>query len=145
MKISLEADYAVRIVQCLANENRRLGAKTVAQMTNVTERFTLKILHKLVNAEIVKSYKGVGGGYELSREPQDITLRQVIEVIEGPLVISRCSAESASCRQDCVCYFHHIFDEAARELARRFDNVTFTPKKCVSHIPHDVAAADKDK
>ena len=137
MKISLEADYAVRIVQCLANENKRLGAKAVAQKTNVTERFTLKILHKLVNADIVKSYKGVGGGYELSRAPEDITLRQVIEVIEGPLVISRCSQEGKACREDCVCYFHHIFDEAARELARRFDKVTFTPKKCVSHIPPD--------
>ena len=130
MRISLEADYAVRIVQCLANEQCRLGAKAISAKTGVTERFTIKILHKLVNADIVKSFKGVGGGYELSREPQNITLLQVLEVIEGPLVISRCSDDGHDCCEDCLCYFHHIFDEAAVEIAKRFSAVTFTPKRC---------------
>ena len=130
MRISLEADYAIRIVQCLANDGARLGAKEISSRTRVTERFALKILHKLVVAEIVKSFKGVGGGYELSRDPSDITLKQVIEVIEGPIVISRCQQSDFDCCDDCLCYFHHIFDDAAKDLAYRFDKVTFAPKKC---------------
>lgn len=129
MHISLEADYAVRIVQCLANDGGRLGARAIAEKTGVTERFTLKILHKLVGSDIVRSFKGVGGGYELSRAPQEINLRQVIEVIEGPIVISRCGSDQ-SCCEDCLCYFHHIFDAAAAELASRFEKVDFTPKHC---------------
>lgn len=130
MHISLEADYAIRIVQCLANEQIRLGAKAISEKTDVTERFTIKILHKLVNADILKSYKGVGGGYELAREPQNITLLQVLEVIEGPIVISRCNEEGHDCCEDCLCYFHHVFDEAAVEIAKRFSAVTFMPKNC---------------
>ena len=59
MFITLESDYAVRIVACLAKENRRLDAKTISEMTCVTLRFALKILRKLVSAEIVKSFKGL--------------------------------------------------------------------------------------
>lgn len=129
MKISLEADYAVRIVQCLANSGERMGAKLIAEKTHVTERFTLKILHKLVLGDIAQSFKGVGGGYELKRDPADITLKQVIEVIEGPIVISRCSSDP-ECSEDCLCYYHHVFDDAAREIARKFDKVNFLPKNC---------------
>ena len=48
MHITLEADYAIRIVQVLAQNQRRLDAKTISEMTGVTLRFSLKILRKLV-------------------------------------------------------------------------------------------------
>ena len=56
--ITLEADYAVRIVQVLAQSNKRLDAKTISEMTGVTLRFSLKILRKLVAAGIIRSFKG---------------------------------------------------------------------------------------
>lgn len=130
MRISLEADYAVRIVQCLANEGKRMGAREISQKTNVTERFTLKILHKLVVGGIIKSFKGVGGGYELNNSPENITLKQVIEVIEGPIAITRCQQSDYECCDDCLCYFHHVFDNAARQMAESFEKVNFLPKKC---------------
>ena len=52
MHITLEADYAIRIVQVLAQNQRRLDAKTISEMTGVTLRFSLKILRKLVAAGI---------------------------------------------------------------------------------------------
>ena len=62
MHITLESDYAVRIVSCLTTANKRLDAKTIAERTCVTLRFALKILRKLVAGGIVKSYKGTQGG-----------------------------------------------------------------------------------
>ena len=130
MRINLETDYAVRIVQCLANAGTRLDAGAISAKTGVTQRFALKILRKLAGAELVKSYKGVGGGYELNRAPEQITLRQVIEVVEGPIVLSRCQQSDYVCDhpEDCACYFHQLFNEVAQELADRFDQVTFAPK-----------------
>ena len=64
MHITLEADYAIRIVQVLAQNQRRLDAKTISEMTGVTLRFSLKILRKLVAAGIIKSFKGTQGGYD---------------------------------------------------------------------------------
>ena len=90
MYITLEADYAVRIVNCLAKNGSRMDAKALSAATGVTLRFSLKILRKLVAQGIVRSYKGTQGGYELARAPQEIPLGEVIETVEGPITISRC-------------------------------------------------------
>ena len=67
----------------LAQNQRRLDAKTISEMTGVTLRFSLKILRKLVAAGIIKSFKGTQGGYEIGRELDHISLGEVIETIEG--------------------------------------------------------------
>ena len=102
MHMTLEADYAVRIVEFLAVHPERIDAKTISEKTNVTLRFTLKILRTLVADGIVCSYKGAKGGYKLAKPPQEITLRRVIEAVEGPYMLSRCQGDSYSChRTDC--------------------------------------------
>jgi len=63
MHLTLEADYAVRIVDKLAIKNKKMGAQSIAEQTNVPLRFALKILRKLVACGAVKSYKGAHGGY----------------------------------------------------------------------------------
>lgn len=128
MRISLETDYAVRIVQCLADKGERTSASEISQKTRVTEKFCLKILRKLVSQGLVKSFKGVGGGYELNKPPENITLKEVIETIEGPIVISRCLQEDFSCEHhsDCSCYFHKVFYEASKDMAERFASVNFS-------------------
>ena len=82
MYITLESDYAVRITAELCRTQDKLDAKTISERTNVTLRFSLKILRKLVAAGIVKSFKGTQGGYKIAREPSEITLKSVIEAIE---------------------------------------------------------------
>ena len=77
MHITLESDYAVRMVHCLAKAEQRTDAQTLADRTGVSLRFTLKIMRKLVAAQIVRSYKGARGGYVLAREPGAVTLRPV--------------------------------------------------------------------
>ena len=129
MRISLETDYAVRIVDCLVNSNKRTSASEISQKTRVTEKFCLKILRKLVAADFVKSFKGVGGGYELNKRPEEITLKQVIETIEGPIVLSRCLQEDFNCEHNgsnCTCYFHRVFYEVSKEMAERFDSINFS-------------------
>ncbi len=131
MRISLETDYAVRIVDCLAGQEGRTSAAVIAEKTRVTEKFCLKILRKLVSQGIVRSYKGVGGGYELNKSPEEITLKQVIETIEGPIVLSRCLQNDFNCEHkdgNCTCYFYQVFYEVSKEMAERFDSVTFKRK-----------------
>ena len=96
MHMTLEADYAVRIVEFLAVNPGRADAKTISERTSVTLRFTLKILRTLVSDGIVRSYKGAKGGYELAKPPKEITLRSVIEAVEGPYMISRCQGDAYS-------------------------------------------------
>ncbi len=129
MKLNMETDYALRIMRCIAERNAVTDAKTISELVGVPLRFTLKILGKLVSGGVVLSHKGAGGGYELSRPADRITLRQVIELIEGPIVISRCLSEDFVCRHDgeetgCSCFFNRVFDEINMTIATKLDSVT---------------------
>ena len=90
MRITLESDYALRIVTSLAQSDAVIDARALSERTQVTLRFTLKILHKLTVGGIVNSIKGAKGGYRLSMSPENINLRQIIELIDGPIIIARC-------------------------------------------------------
>ena len=67
MRITLESDYALRIVTAIAESDGVVDAGTLSEKTLVTQRFTLKILHKLVLGGLILSYKGAKGGYKLAK------------------------------------------------------------------------------
>lgn len=127
MYITLEADYAVRIVSALCLDRRRLDAGTISDRTCVTLRFALKILRKLVSAELVKSYKGSQGGYQLIREPSEITLRMVIEAIEGTYYFSRCLSPDCECSRgaDGICCYQKAFGEITDSVRRELEGYNF--------------------
>lgn len=127
MRITLESDYALRILTHLAMQEGVVGAGTVSDETSVTPRFALKILNKLTKGGLIHSYKGAKGGYELAVAPHDITLRVVIELIDGPIAIARCVEGGESCSLNCdkaACIYHHIFDGISAELASKLDGIT---------------------
>lgn len=129
MKINMETDYALRIMRCIAGRDSVTDAKTVSELVGVSLRFTLKILGKLTAGGVLLSHKGANGGYELSRPADRITMRQIIEIIDGPLVISRCLSGNFVCRHEngtdsCDCFFNRVFDEINMTIAAKLDSVT---------------------
>ena len=128
MRITSEADYALRIVYELVKANAKTDAKTISERANVPVRFTLKILRKLVLGGVVSSYKGVNGGYMLNCLPSEVTLLNIIEIIDGPIVISKCLESEYCCtsvgelKRSCV--FHLIFDKINQMLADKFRSIT---------------------
>ena len=133
MFITLETDYAVRIVSELSEayrsdiDARVLGAAVIAERTNVTLRFSLKILRKLVAAGIVRSYKGAHGGYELTRDPAEITLRDVVEAIEGTYYFSRCLSPDSECSRGEIssCRYRRAFGEISEAVREKLGEYTF--------------------
>ena len=127
MRITSESDYALRIVSELAQNEGVVDANTLSERTSVSLRFALKILHKLVQGGLVSSYKGVNGGYKLKASPEQISLKTVIELIDGPIAIVRCldSGEGCSLNADkTACIYHHIFEKISVELASKLKNIT---------------------
>lgn len=127
MRITLESDYALRILSALAKHNDITDATTLSNETSVSPRFSLKILHKLVKGNLVRSYKGANGGYKLNVSSDKITLKEVIELIDGPIAIIRCvgSGEGCSLNQNKTdCIYHHIFDEISFEVAVKLSKIT---------------------
>ena len=127
MYITLESDYAVRIVAELCSDGGRLDAGTISERCTVTLRFSLKILRKLVAAGLVKSYKGSRGGYQIAAEPKEITLRMVIEAIEGTYYFSRCLSEDHDCNRGMeeVCVFRKAFSGISDTIRRELDSYNF--------------------
>lgn len=124
MRITREADYALRIVYTLAKSGEIMDARTIADKTNVSLRFALKILRKLAIGNMVKSYKGAHGGYKFLQKPEATTMLGVIELIDGPVAISRCIESDHECSVDkSECIFHGIFSVINRDVAKKLDKI----------------------
>ncbi|MCI8497708.1 MAG: Rrf2 family transcriptional regulator [Clostridiales bacterium] len=128
MHITLESDYAIRIVYCLARANKRLDAHTISDQSSVSLRFSLKILRKLVTSGVVQSFKGAKGGYILAKNPEEITMREVIETVEGPYRFSRCLDSEYPCSHGgiCDCPFQGVFDDISQTVREKLDQINFS-------------------
>ena len=99
LRISQEADYAIRIVGYLSKfgEEGKCDAKTVATSVSVPQRFAVKILRKLNIAGITKSYRGASGGYAVNKNPEGISFLDVVECIDGVVCINKCVHDESKC------------------------------------------------
>lgn len=124
MVMTLEADYAVRIVEYLTRNPGRWDAGTISEKMQVPQRFCLKILRGLVRDGLVCSFKGARGGYSLSRPAGEISLLQVIESVEGPYMLSRCQKEEYSCGRE-HCRLHNIYEKVSGMVRQELGSYTF--------------------
>ena len=111
MILNQATDYAFRAVHFLAKRpGEVVEAQTIADQQVIPMRFLLKIMPSLIRAGIVKSFRGVGGGYTLAKETQDISFLDVLEAVEGPLRINRCLRDYSECNRQAApsCEIHHV-------------------------------------
>ena len=127
MRITQEADYALRIVSLLAGSETPVGAPQVAEAVGVPSRFAMKILRKLSLGGVVKSTRGVSGGYRLALPPEEISLRSVIETIDGEIAIRHCLLADHICSRNAdkgACRFHHVFAELNGMITERLSRLS---------------------
>lgn len=125
MKITREADYALRIMSFLAMANKQTEAKLIAERTGIPYRFTLKILRKIVQAGYLKSFRGVNGGYMLNMEPSEITLLDIIEVIDGKITINICMSGEEKCTNNEQCAVRCKLASIQKMIVSELQSVTF--------------------
>ena len=128
MRMTQEADYAIRFVYILAKQPDTVqGAAQLSQAAATPERYTLKILHKLKPSGIVKSVKGAHGGYSLAKDPSELSLKVLIEAMDGEIALSKCMGDEPCSRMGMNkgdCCFHRIFCTISREVAERLSGIT---------------------
>src|SRR5262249_39601419 len=88
MKVSTRGDYASRALLSLAlhDDAGPTSVRDIAERTGLPQPYLEQILLALKGAGLVRSKRGVGGGYVLAREPNDITLGQIVAAVDGPIV-----------------------------------------------------------
>ncbi len=133
MRITQEADYGLRVILYLSKleYGARMDAGTIAEHESMPLRFLLKLLRKLAAAEIVKSYRGINGGYTLNRQPGQITLKDVIEAIDGPICVNRCILDPSYCnaKKGGRCEVHRALQGVQKSLASELSKVNFEDLK----------------
>lgn len=127
MQITRQADYAVRAVRYLArlSPNQRAATSTVAREMKIPPSFLAKIISQLSIAGLLHTSRGARGGVNLGREPGEITLLDVVEAIDGPILLNECVGDPKNCPFDGECPVHPIWKETQEQLVKRLRETTF--------------------
>ncbi|GMV32812.1 MAG: Rrf2 family transcriptional regulator [Chloroflexi bacterium] len=126
MQITRQADYAVRAVLHLArNSEARTATSVIAIEQKIPPSFLAKIISQLSIAGLLHTSRGARGGVTLARTPQEITLLEVVEAIDGPIQLNECVGERGSCAFDKDCPLRPIWCDAQEELVARLKSTNF--------------------
>ncbi len=129
MKISYKCDYALKIILDLADyyPAQLVHRSDIARRQDIPEKFLEQILRSLIKGGFVQSKKGPNGGYALTRPPKEISLGEVIRIIEGPVYPISCVDPDAFPTCDFVprCAFCGIWKEVGQAVANIVDNIDF--------------------
>jgi Rrf2 family protein len=131
MRLSKKGEYAVRALveiglESQSRPNSLIQISTVAERTNIPEKFLEQILLALRNGGVLKSKRGVEGGYSLAKTPADITLGEVIRLLDGPLApipcVSKAAYERCSCPDEETCGLRIAMQQVRDAIAGILDN-----------------------
>lgn len=129
MRITLgrRGDYSVRAVLDLARHygSGRRKTREIASAMDIPELYLPQLLASLVRAGVLTAVAGPDGGYTLSRDPQTITLLEVVESAEGPLRTAQCLLRGGPCDWDEVCPLHRSWSRAQDALVGELEHITF--------------------
>jgi len=123
LQITRQTEYAIRGLQELArrNDDAPVQLKVIAGSCEVSEAFLAKIFQMLGQAGIVKSHRGVKGGFSLGRPADEISLRDVVEVCEGGIVLNHCMRKINPCKDADTCAVADVWREAQDALTGALD------------------------
>lgn len=120
MQITREADYAIRCMVCLAQDpGRNITVRELARRMKIPRSFLAKLVQKLVRAGLLKSEKGVQGGFRPAYKPAEINLLQIVEAVQGPLSINICTINKKACPQSGSCTVHPVWSEIQNMIKKK--------------------------
>lgn len=126
MKLSTRARYGVRLMVELA-ENLDKGPvylKDIAKIQNISEKYLSLIIIPLRTVGLVKSIRGAHGGYSLAKDPSQITLKEIIDVLEGDCSLVDCVRNPEICPRVSICASHDIWAIIGGKISETLNSIT---------------------
>ena len=96
----------------------------ISRNQNIPETFLAKIFQRLSKAGLLRSSRGSKGGFSLGKPANEITMREVIEAIEGPIALNRCLRREGECEEEEVCPIHQVWEKAQERFLEILDRTT---------------------
>ena len=119
LELSSEGRYALRALVYLARDAGRgelLTADRISAEAAVPRRLLARVMAKLARAGLVESSEGRGGGSRLARPPEEVTLREAVEAVEGPFEITHCIMQQRPCGEGHPCALHEAWTEGQNAI-----------------------------
>jgi Rrf2 family protein len=127
MQITRQADYAMRAVAYLANlgPQQRAATSQIAEEQQIPPSFLAKIVSQLSVAGLLQTSRGARGGVSLARSPGDISFLEVVEAIDGPILLNECVVDGSACTFGETCSLRPVFCDAQADLVNRLESTSF--------------------
>jgi Rrf2 family protein len=116
LELSSEGRYALRALLYLACAGEQVTADRISAEANIPRRLLARILANLSRAGLVESEQGRGGGSRLARPAEEISLRDAVEVAEGPFDVTQCIMQDRTCGEDTHCAMHEAWLQGQRAI-----------------------------
>ena len=96
----------------------------IAEAKGIPDKFLAKIFQSLSRASIVRSHRGVRGGFSLAKDPREVTVKEVLESIHGPYHLIKCTNDSEICDKAEFCSLRELLMIAETKLVQIFEDHT---------------------
>jgi len=127
MKLSTRSRYGTRMILDMAQHHNKgpIQLGDIAKRQNVSLKYLEQIIRPLKRANYVKSFRGSKGGHMLNKPPEEITVGEVVALLEGGARLTNCSANPETCERVDSCLTRYLWIEASKAMFEKLSNITF--------------------
>ena len=126
LQLTRGGEYAVRAMMYLARHpvGEVSSLRDICREQDVPESFLAKIFQSLTRAGLVTSHRGAHGGFSLARPADRISVREVVEAIDGPISLNACVLWPEECHRSAACPMHTVWERTQERMMSVLDDVT---------------------
>ena len=125
MRLSTKSRYAARaVLEVAMNDETPIILREIARIQEIPTRYLEQLMSLLVNAGIITSRRGKGGGFSLARQASKIKLSQIVEAVEGPIKTVDCVDNPNLCERGDICVTRDIWEELQHQIRNFLENIT---------------------
>lgn len=124
MRLALQTDFALRTLMYLAVQKKRVNVADVAGFFGISKAHVAKVVNQLARLGYVRSIRGVGGGVELARSAEEISIGEIVLAFEGNLHLLECVASEGVCAIEQFCKLKGVLRRAEQLQVDYLNGVT---------------------
>ncbi len=127
MKLSTKTRYGTRMILEMAQHYGQgaIQLREIANRQDISLKYLEQIIRPLKEADYIKSFRGAKGGHILSKPPEEITVGEIVAVLEGGDTLIHCDKDPEDCERVDTCLTRYLWIEAAKAMFQRLSSITF--------------------
>jgi Rrf2 family protein len=132
MKLSTRSRYGTRLLLDLAHQDRSkfVQLKEISKRQGISVKYLEQIIIPLKRARLVESSRGASGGYRLAKPPAEISVGEIVALLEGGSELTRCDFDPESCERSESCATRKLWKEAKQAMYEKLNEVSLSELVC---------------